>query len=78
MAGDRHFRKPLNRRSSAMVQHIAMKFGIMTYFNPGKPTHDQNLDLKKFKMADGSCFEKSKDRHVSAKQRFDRSSRTFA
>jgi len=45
MAGDRRFRKQLNRRSSAMVQHIAMKFGIMTHFNTGKPTHDQNLDF---------------------------------
>jgi len=34
-----------NRHNSAMVQLIAMKFYIVTHFNPLKPTPDQNLDF---------------------------------
>jgi len=30
---------------TATVEVIAMKFGIMTHYNPLKPTHDQNFDF---------------------------------
>jgi len=46
MAVGRHFEKPLNCYTSATVQRIAVKFVTMTHFNPPKPTHDQNFDLK--------------------------------
>ena len=39
------FWKPLNRHNSATVWRIVMKFGLMTHFNPLKPTYDQNYDF---------------------------------
>jgi len=43
---------------TATVEVIAMKFGIMTHYNPLKPTHDQNFDFfLHSKMADGRRFE---------------------
>jgi len=43
MADGRHLQKPLNRHNSATVRQIALKFGMMTHFEPLKPTDDQNF-----------------------------------
>jgi len=49
-----------------VVVRIAMKFGIVTHFDPLKPAHDQNFDPLKCRMADSCRFEKSKNRRISA------------
>ena len=72
----RHFENPLNHHNSATVKQFAIKFGIMTHFNPLKLSHDQNFDFFKSEMVDDRCFEKSKI--AISQQRFDRSPRTFA
>jgi len=41
MTDSRHFEKPLNRHNSAM------KFGMMTRFDPAKPRDGQKFDFKK-------------------------------
>jgi len=38
--------KQLTRHNSATVQQTSMKFGTMMYFNPLKPTRDQNFIFK--------------------------------
>jgi len=64
MVNGRHFeKKPLNRHDSATVEGIATKFGIMNYFNPLKPTHDENFDFLHSKLADGRRLEKSNNRY---------------
>jgi len=43
MEDGRHFEKPLNRQNSATVRWIAMKFGVMTYFDLLKPSDDKKI-----------------------------------
>jgi len=43
MADRHHFEKPLNRRNSAMVQRIVMKFGMML-FDPLKRSNGQKFN----------------------------------
>jgi len=59
MADRHHFEKPLNRHSSAMVRKLAVKFSMLTHFDPFKPSDGQILSLLKSKMADGRCPDKS-------------------
>jgi len=44
MADRHHFEKPLNRRNSAMVQRIIMKFGMMTLFDFLKRSNGQKFN----------------------------------
>jgi len=46
MADSHHLEKPLNHHNSAMVRRIAIKFGMMTHFDPLKPNDGQKFDFK--------------------------------
>jgi len=47
MADCHHFEKPLNCHNSAVVQPIAMKFGMMTPFDRLEPSDGQKFDFLK-------------------------------
>jgi len=58
MAHRRHFEKPLNRHKAGAVQRIAMKFSMITHFDPLKPSNGQKFDFKTH-MADSRYPNKS-------------------
>jgi len=51
------FEDVLNRHNSATVQRIAMKFDMVTQFDPLKPSDGQKFEFLKTKVADGRCWD---------------------
>jgi len=45
MADRHHFEEPLNRHKLATVRPIAMKFGMVTHFDPLKPSDGHKFDF---------------------------------